>query len=102
VSSRRRISKTGSLERWGARAQVVVGTTRHEFAYRWTAPRSAASRALVVPLFLGAGLLVLLLGLLVLVAVLVVAALVTVAIALASVMRPFARRSGRARRDPRQ
>jgi hypothetical protein len=101
MSSRQQISKGRSLARWGARAQVVVGTTRHEFAYRWTAPRSAASRALVVPLFVGAGVLVVLLGLLALVVVLVVAAVATVAIALSSVVRPFARSSGPARRDRR-
>ena len=77
------------------------GTARHEFAYRWTAPRSAASRTLVVPLFLAAGLLLVALGLLALAVVLVIAAVAIAALAVASPVRWFARLRGSARRDRR-
>ena len=60
------------LSRWGARAQLVVGTTRHEFTYRWNAPRSAGARLVVVPFLVVAAVLLLLLGLVLLAALLVV------------------------------
>jgi len=52
-----------TIARWGARARVVAGTTRREFAYRWTAPRSPAQRVLVAPLLLVAGLVAILVAL---------------------------------------
>jgi hypothetical protein len=101
VSSRRLISEGGSLARWGARAQVIVGTTRHEFAYRWTTPRSATPRTVVVALVVVVGLLVVLLGLLALAVALLVTAVAIAALAVASLVRQFARLRGSARRDRR-
>jgi hypothetical protein len=87
VTSRREISEAGSLSRWGARAQVIVGTTRHEFIHRWSAPRSAGARLVVVPVFVAAAALLVLLGLLLLAALLVVGLVVAAALLAVSFLR---------------
>jgi hypothetical protein len=87
VSLRRQISEAGSLSRWGARAQVIVGTTRHEFVHRWSAPRSTGARLLVVPVFVVAAAFLVLVGLLLLAALLVVGLAVAAALLAVSFWR---------------
>ena len=91
--------KSRLLARWGGHAHVAVAMTRHEIAYRWTAPRSPAVRALALPLFLGAGLLLLLLAVLFLAAFLLVASVIVGVLAVASILRLIADRTGRTRRN---
>jgi hypothetical protein len=50
------------LVRWGTRANVVINSTRREFAYRWTTPRPPVLRIALLPVVLAAGLFLLLLG----------------------------------------
>jgi hypothetical protein len=93
VSPPRASRETRLVTRFGTQAQVAVGATRRQFVYRWTAPRSPVLRALVLPLFLAAGLAVLLLALLVLAAFLVLAvAAAAVALILATARRGVRRR----------
>jgi Flp pilus assembly protein TadB len=73
-----------SLARWGTRAQVVVRTTRREFAYRWTAPRSPAMRVLGLPLLLVATLLVLAVGVVAVALFVVTAAVAILVLAVAA------------------
>jgi hypothetical protein len=75
-----------SLGRWGTRAQIVVSTTKRQFAYRWTAPQSPALRMLVLPLFLGAALLALLVGVLAVALALVAAAVAILALAVVGIL----------------
>lgn len=63
----------------GARARVIVGTTRRKFVYRWQMPRSPAQRILIGPLFVATALVVFVLGVLVL-ALMLVAAIVAIVI----------------------
>jgi hypothetical protein len=79
----------------------VFGTGRRRFVHVWTAPRSPAARAVVVPLLLLATLLILAVGLLALLALVATAFLVSFFVLL--VRAPLAairRRSGPARRPP--
>ena len=46
------------LVRWETRAHAAVNTTARQFVYHWTARPSVTSRLLVVPLFVIAALLV--------------------------------------------
>jgi hypothetical protein len=87
VNPRQEASKADALSRWSARAQLVVGTTRHEFAYRWNAPRSAGARLVAAPLFLVTAVLVMLLGLFLLAALLVVGLVVAAALLASSFLR---------------
>jgi uncharacterized membrane protein len=98
VSTPRPSRESRSLAHWGAQAHVAVAATGRRFAYRWTAPRSPALRALTLPLFLGVGLVLLVLAMLVLAAILVVAAAAVVVFAIASGIKLVAARIPLARR----
>jgi hypothetical protein len=58
------------------RARFVFGSGRRQFLHVWTAPRSPAARAVVVPLLLLAALLILAVGLLALLAFVAIALVV--------------------------
>jgi uncharacterized membrane protein len=92
------VRESRSLAHWGAQAHVAVAATGRQFAYRWTAPRSPALRALTLPLFLGVGLLLLVLAMLVLAALVVLAAAAVAVFAIASGLKLVAARSRLARR----
>jgi hypothetical protein len=68
----------------GTRVRVIAGTTRRQFAFRWSAPRSPAGRLLALPVFVVAAILMLLVALL---AVLLVVTAAAVAFGLALLAR---------------
>jgi hypothetical protein len=57
VESERKTPEGGALARWETRAQAAVKTGRRQFVYRWTAPRSPVLTLILVPLFVVAALL---------------------------------------------
>ena len=67
------------LSRWETRVRAAGDTTRRQFVYQWTAPRSLVLRLLLAPLFVVAALLLLALFLLVFVHAAAVAVLAVVA-----------------------
>ena len=67
------------LSHWETRLRAAGNTTRRQFVYQWTAPRSPVLRLLLAPLFVVAALLLLALFLLVFVLAAAVAILVVVA-----------------------
>jgi hypothetical protein len=73
VSAPRPSRETRLVTRFGTQAQVAVASTRRQFVYQWTAPRSPVLRLFVLPLFLVAALAVLLLFLFLVAAFLVLA-----------------------------
>lgn len=80
--------ETHLVTHFGTQAQVTVAATRRQFVYLWSAPRSPVLRALLLPLFLLAGLAVLLLALFLVAAFLVLAVLAAaVAIVVATARR---------------
>lgn len=84
--------ETRLVTRFGTQAHVAITATGRQLTYRWTAPRSPVLRAVFMPAFVGAGLLVLLVAMLVLAAFLVLAAATVVALVLVSGPRVVARR----------
>lgn len=81
MSAPRTSRETRLVTRFGTQAQVAVASTRRQFVYQWTAPRSPVLRLFVLPLFLVAALVVLLLALF-LVAVFLMLAVIAGAVAL--------------------
>lgn len=98
MSTPRRSRDTRLVTRFGTQAHVAVAATGRQFAVRWTAPHSATLRALTLPVFLGVGLVLLVVAMLVLAALLVLAAASVVALAIASGPKLVAARIRPARR----
>jgi hypothetical protein len=76
-----------AIARLGTRTSVFVTTTRRQFTYRWSAPRSPVWQVTLAPVFLGAALLILLLGAVALAFVLAASIVAVLGLTIASFLR---------------